>query len=163
MSLTPPKSAVAYRKCVGIMVLNAENKIFVGKRIDVSTNAWQMPQGGIDEGESPLEAACRELKEETGIHNATLIAELGDWLTYDLPEPLRKKLWSGKYQGQSQKWFAFRFSGKESEINLDTETPEFTHWKWVDTEELLDNVIDFKRETYRTLVKTLIPMSSPKP
>src|SRR5271163_2927794 len=114
-----------YRPGVGIMLLNHDNRVFVAKRIDTLSEAWQMPQGGIDDGETPLEAAVRELKEETGTDKATLIKESRDWLTYDLPDHLIPIIWNGKFRGQRQKWFAMRFTGKDSDINIETDHPEF--------------------------------------
>lgn len=157
MSSSLPKADSAYRNCVGIMLLNSENKIFIAKRIDVSNNAWQMPQGGIEGDELPLDAALRELKEEIGTNNVALIAQLDEWLTYNFPESLGARLWGGQYKGQRQKWFALRFLGKDEDINLDTAVPEFTHWRWADVNEVLDDVIDFKRETYYTLIENLFP------
>ncbi|MGB1539960.1 MAG: RNA pyrophosphohydrolase [Rickettsiales bacterium] len=144
--------ALAYRPAVGILLLNPHNLVFVAKRIDMPSEAWQMPQGGMDDGETPEEAAFRELKEEIGTHNAEIIAESKDWLTYDLPEPLIGKLWGGKYRGQKQKWFAMRFLGEDAEINLDTEEPEFLEWKWEQLHRTPELIVPFKRELYQKLV-----------
>ncbi|MFT6556680.1 RNA pyrophosphohydrolase [Sneathiella sp.] len=142
-----------YRPCAGIMVLNARNEVFVGKRIDMPSDYWQMPQGGIDDGESPRDAAIREMLEEIGTDNADLIAETEDWLTYDLPNHLIGNIWKGKYRGQKQKWFLFRFKGKDSEINIATEHPEFSEWKWSARENLVSEIVPFKKEIYKKIVE----------
>ncbi|WP_169544185.1 RNA pyrophosphohydrolase [Sneathiella aquimaris] len=142
-----------YRPCAGIMVLNAKNEVFVGKRIDMPSDYWQMPQGGIDHGESPRDAAIREMLEEIGTDNADLIAETEDWLTYDLPNHLIGNIWKGKYRGQKQKWFLFRFKGKDSEINIATEHPEFSEWKWSAPENLVSEIVPFKKEIYKKIVE----------
>ena len=141
-----------YRPCAGIMLLNDENKVFVAKRIDNKVEAWQMPQGGIDEGESPQQAAVRELYEETGIKNAEIIAESQGWYDYDLPSHLVAQLWKGKYRGQTQKWFAMRFLGTDGDIDINTAEPEFDAWRWAPIAELLDLVVPFKRHVYADLV-----------
>lgn len=135
------------------MLLNAENKVFVAQRIDTRTEAWQMPQGGIDEGEDPLKALFRELKEEIGTDKADIIAEMQDWLYYDLPLDLQQKLWDGRYKGQRQKWFLCRFLGQDSDIHLETEHPEFLAWRWADIDELPDLAISFKKHIYQELIK----------
>ena len=117
---------------VGIVLLNNENKVFVGKRIDNPKNSWQMPQGGVHKNENFLQAAKRELEEETSIKNTKLIKELKEWLEYDLPENLLGKIWKGKYRGQKQKWFIMKFLGKNNEINIKTKKPEFFDWKWIE-------------------------------
>tara|TARA_B100001057_G_scaffold337861_1_gene338638 strand:+ start:578 stop:1063 length:486 start_codon:yes stop_codon:yes gene_type:complete len=139
------------RSGVGIVVINKNNKIFVAKRIDNSKNFWQMPQGGVDEGEDFLSAAYRELKEETSIKKVELIGEVDGLLTYLLPNRLLGIIWRGKYKGQKQKWFLMRFLGEDSEINLKTKNPEFLDWKWVDLEEITKLVVDFKLHVYREL------------
>ncbi|MCZ4282476.1 RNA pyrophosphohydrolase [Kiloniella laminariae] len=144
--------ALPYRPCVGIMLLNQENRVFVAQRIDNPGEAWQMPQGGIDDGEEPLVAALRELEEETGTAKAELLAESSSWLTYDLPHDLVPKIWKGRYRGQKQKWYAFRFKGENSDINIETDIPEFSDWKWVEMSELPQLIVPFKRELYRKIV-----------
>lgn len=145
-------SALPYRKGVGMMLLNAANEVFVAKRIDMTSEAWQMPQGGIDDGENPRTAAMRELMEEVGTDNATIIAESADWIRYDLPEFLIPKLWSGKYRGQEQKWFALRFEGSDADIDIATEHAEFSEWKWVPMHTLPDLIVPFKKDMYAALV-----------
>ena len=140
---------------VGIVLLNHQNKVFVGKRIDNPQNFWQMPQGGVDENEDFLQAAKRELKEETGIKSVKLIKEIDDWLEYDLPKNLIYKIWNGKYRGQSQKWFIMKFIGKDKEINIKTKNPEFLEWKWVESFKLPNIVVNFKIDIYTRLEKEL--------
>ncbi len=140
---------------VGIVLLNSDNKVFVGKRIDNSVNFWQMPQGGVDDNENLLYAANRELKEETGVKSAKLIKEIDNWLIYELPKNLLGKIWKGKYRGQKQKWFIMRFVGDEEEINIKTKNAEFKEWKWIDVNQLLNVVVKFKQDVYKTIVKEL--------
>ena len=139
------------RSGVGIIVLNKENKIFVAKRIDNSKNFWQMPQGGVNEGEEFIDAAYRELAEETSIKNVTLIKELDGTLTYELPDHLLGIIWKGKYKGQKQKWFLMRFIGEEKEIDIKTKNPEFLDWKWVNIDEITETVVNFKFHVYQEL------------
>ena len=141
------------RNGVGILVLNKNNKVFVAKRIDNPKKYWQMPQGGIDKGESYLEAAYRELKEETSMQSVSLIKEIEDYITYDLPDHLLGIIWKGKFKGQKQKWFIMRFYGKDSEININTKKAEFLDWKWVDINEITKIVVDFKLHVYKKLTK----------
>ena len=141
---------------VGIILLNNENKVFVGKRIDNPKNFWQMPQGGIDENESFLDAAKRELQEETGIKTIKIIKELDKWFTYDLPENLIGIIWKGKYRGQKQKWFIMRFFGNNSEIDVKTKNPEFLDWKWIEPLELPKIAVNFKINLYKKLIKELM-------
>ena len=141
------------RNGVGILVLNKNNKVFVAKRIDNTKNYWQMPQGGIDKGENYLEAAYRELKEETSIQSVSLIKEIEDYITYDLPDHLLGIIWRGKFKGQKQKWFIMRFYGKDSEININTKKAEFLDWKWVDINQITKLVVDFKLHVYKKLTK----------
>tara|TARA_X000001036_G_scaffold360224_1_gene343133 strand:+ start:138 stop:614 length:477 start_codon:yes stop_codon:yes gene_type:complete len=139
------------RSGVGIVVLNEKNKVFVARRIDNPKNFWQMPQGGIDEGENFLEAAYRELEEETCIKNVELIRELDDTTTYELPDHLLGIIWKGKYRGQKQKWFLMRFVGDEKEINIKTKNPEFLEWKWIDLDQITEVVVDFKLNVYKEI------------
>jgi putative (di)nucleoside polyphosphate hydrolase len=145
-------SELPYREGVGIMLINADNMVFVAKRIDSISEAWQMPQGGIDEGEEPQVAAFRELMEETGTDKAQLLAESAHWLTYDLPDALVPKIWGGRFRGQRQKWYAMRFTGIDSDININTPHPEFCEWKWIRMQELPDIIVPFKRSLYQALV-----------
>ena len=140
---------------VGIVLLNHENNIFVGKRIDNPKSSWQMPQGGVDQNENFLQAARRELEEETGIKSVKLIKALDGWLKYDLPENLLGKLWNGKYRGQKQKWFVMKFLGKTDEINVKTKNPEFFDWKWVKPSELTKIAVCFKVDIYKKIKEEL--------
>ena len=143
------------RNGVGIVVLNNENKVFVAKRIDNPKNFWQMPQGGIDDGEDSLKAALRELEEETSIKNVKLIKEIEETLTYELPNHLLGIIWKGKYRGQKQKWFLMRFTGEEKEINIKTKNAEFLDWKWIELDQITDLVVDFKLHVYEELKKKI--------
>ena len=151
-ALPPELARLPYRPCVGIMLINHTGEVFVAQRIDTTVEAWQMPQGGIDRGETPRQAALRELKEEVGTDNAEIIAESRDWLRYDLPAALIPRVWKGRYRGQRQKWFLLRFLGQDSDIDIETEHPEFSTWRWVDLESLPDLIIPFKRQLYLDLV-----------
>ncbi|TQD36680.1 RNA pyrophosphohydrolase [Rhodobacter capsulatus] len=149
--MTPEElAALPYRKNVGLVLINAEGLIFAGQRIDNPGHAWQMPQGGIDAGERPKEAALRELQEETGVRPDLVekIAKTEDWLVYDLPEELIGNIWGGKYRGQKQKWFLFRFLGQDSDVNIATEHPEFSVWRWMEPAELVEKIVPFKRAVY---------------
>ena len=139
------------RSGVGIVVLNKDNKVFVARRIDNPKNFWQMPQGGVDEGEDFLKAAYRELEEETSIKNVELIKELDNTIAYELPDHLLGIIWKGKYRGQKQKWFLMRFLGEEKEININTRHPEFLDWKWIDLDKITEVVVDFKLHVYKEL------------
>ncbi len=139
------------RSGVGIVVLNKKNQVFVGKRIDNPKNFWQMPQGGVDEGEDFLTAAYRELEEETSIKNVELIKEIEGTLTYELPENLLGIIWKGKYKGQKQKWYLMRYLGEDNEIDVKTDKPEFLDWKWLDLDMLTEVVVDFKFNVYKEL------------
>ena len=143
------------RSGVGIVVLNKYNKVFVAKRIDNPKNFWQMPQGGVDEGENFLSAAYRELEEETSIKSVKLIHEIDEITTYLLPKHLLGIIWKGKYKGQKQKWFLMRFLGNDNEININTNKPEFLEWKWIDLDMITDVVVDFKLEVYKSLQKKI--------
>ena len=141
------------RNGVGIVVLNKNNQVFVAKRIDNSKNFWQMPQGGVNKNEDYLAAAYRELEEETSIKNVDLVKELDELISYDLPKHLLGVIWKGKYRGQEQKWFVVRFLGNDSEININTNHPEFCEWKWVELEKITDLVVDFKLHVYEKVKK----------
>lgn len=143
--------AEGYRPCVGLMLLNPRNEIFVGRRIDTA-ESWQMPQGGIDPGETPEQAALRELHEEVGTSRADIIAESNRWRRYDLPSTLRGRVWRGRYRGQAQKWFLLRFTGSDEEIDLGGHRPEFDAWRWVRLDELVELIVAFKRDVYRDVV-----------
>ena len=154
------KKQLPLRKGVGIALLNNENKIFVGKRIDNQEgNFWQMPQGGIDQNENFLEAAKRELKEETGIITVIMVKELNGWLTYELPKNLLGKIWNGKYRGQKQKWFIMKFMGKNEEINVKTTNPEFIDWKWINPTDLPEIAISFKAKIYKKIKEELTSLN----
>jgi len=144
---------------VGIALLNHENKVFVGKRIDNPKNYWQMPQGGIDKNESFVEAAKRELEEETGVKTIKILKEFDGWLIYDLPKNLIDKIWKGRYRGQKQKWFIIKFLGKNNEINIRTKNPEFLDWKWIDPSDLPKVVVNFKSNIYKKLAKELTSLN----
>jgi|TARA_B100000161_G_scaffold260068_1_gene226686 putative (di)nucleoside polyphosphate hydrolase len=146
------KKTLPLRIGVGAVLLNRNNQVFVGKRKDNPINKWQMPQGGVDNKEKLVDALKRELYEETSVKSYKIIHELDRWLTYELPENLLGKIWRGKYRGQKQKWFILRFSGEESEINVNTKKPEFLEWKWVDIESLPDIIVDFKKKVYEELL-----------
>jgi putative (di)nucleoside polyphosphate hydrolase len=148
-------SKLPYRSNVGIMMVNKTGYIFVGQRLDNNQNAWQMPQGGIDAGEDPETAAYRELLEETGVNqqNVRFLASSSRWLSYDLPEDLIPTLWNGKFRGQKQKWFLFKFLGKDGDINIATEHPEFSKWKWISKENLLEEIVPFKKSVYENVLK----------
>jgi len=158
------RAGLAYRPGVGIMLVNAERRVFVGQRIDSRVEAWQMPQGGIDDGEDPYRAALRELEEETGVPRALTarIAETADWLQYDLPDELLGGVWQGKYRGQRQKWFALRFLGTDDDIDLAAHaldgTAEFSSWRWVAPAELSSLIVPFKRELYAAVIARLGPL-----
>ena len=145
-------SNLPYRPCVGIMLINRQGKVFAGKRIDQTVEGWQMPQGGIDDGESPREAALRELKEEAGTDKAEIVAELPDWVTYDLPAHLIGVAFHGKFRGQRQKWFLMRFTGQDNDIDLYAHEPEFSDWKWFGLDELPSIIVPFKKPTYETVI-----------
>lgn len=141
-------TTLPYRKGVGLMLFNPAGLVWVGRRLDQKGEAWQMPQGGIDEGETPEQAALRELEEEIGTASAVIVGESKDWLTYDLPPELVGVAWKGRYRGQKQKWFALRFTGTDDEISIETEHPEFAEWRWVEFERLIELIVPFKRDLY---------------
>jgi putative (di)nucleoside polyphosphate hydrolase len=142
-----------YRPGVGVMLLDATRRVFVGRRIDMAGDNWQMPQGGIDDGETPRQAALRELKEEVGTDRAEILAESGRWFRYDVPTAVASRVWQGRYRGQMQKWFALRFTGSDSDIDLATGHPEFNAWKWVAAAELPHLIVPFKRQLYLDVLK----------
>ncbi len=153
--MTPEDIArLPYRPCVGVMLANAEGRVFVGQRIDQDITAWQMPQGGIDPGESPRDAALRELWEETGVPTdlVTVEAETEGWIPYELPHDIVPRIWKGRYKGQEQKWFLLRFHGQDSDVNIETEHPEFSEWRWLDPAELIANIVPFKRTVYERVM-----------
>ena len=137
---------------VGAIVLNNKNRVFVGKRKDNPVDKWQMPQGGVNEGEKLIDAMKRELEEETGIKNIKILKEINGWSEYELPKYLLGKIWRGKYRGQKQKWFIVRFLGKDNEINLETKKPEFIEWQWLDIENLPRVIVEFKKKVYEELL-----------
>jgi putative (di)nucleoside polyphosphate hydrolase len=147
-----------YRSGVGIMLINRENKIFVGKRIDNNSDAWQMPQGGLDAGETEDLAMFRELKEETGIaeEKIKILQKSQSYHYYNLPYKLQKKFWGGKYLGQKQRWYLVEFIGDEKDVNIHTESPEFSDWKWISKEEIVNAIVPFKRELYEDLIKEFL-------
>lgn len=145
-----------YRPCVGVMLVNRQGLVFAGQRKDSTVSAWQMPQGGIDDGEKPREAAYRELWEETGVTRdlVEFVGKTHGWVTYDLPPELLGKVWGGKFGGQRQKWFLFRFLGTDDQIRIDTEHPEFESWRWIDVDEMIASIVPFKRAVYEDVVRS---------
>lgn len=152
-----------YRPCVGVVLINGDGRIFAGQRIDSDVPAWQMPQGGIDPDEKPRRAALRELREETGIGEDLVeyVDRTRGWLTYDLPPDLVGKVWGGRYRGQKQRWFLFRYLGRDDQINLATEHPEFSQWRWVTAGELLESIVPFKRQVYEQVIEAFRPHLAP--
>jgi putative (di)nucleoside polyphosphate hydrolase len=148
----PATGGLPYRPGVGLLLLNARGQALVAQRLDMPSAAWQMPQGGIDPGETPRQAALRELREEVGTDKVEIIAESRDWIRYDLPADLAAKLWAGRYRGQEQKWFALRFLGTDADIDIATAEPEFSAWRWAELAELPDLIVPFKRDLYRRLI-----------
>lgn len=153
---TDPDS-LPYRPCVGVMLMNRDGALFVGQRTDSALPAWQMPQGGIDAGETVEAAALRELAEETGIgpELVELVAVTPDWLRYDLPPDLIGKVWKGRYRGQEQKWVLLRFTGRDDEVRIDTAHPEFSAWRWLPPDEVLAQIVPFKREVYAAALQAM--------
>jgi putative (di)nucleoside polyphosphate hydrolase len=156
-----------YRRGVGIVLLDARGRVFVAQRIDTKEIAWQMPQGGIDDGETPRQAALRELHEEIGTNKARILGVTPKWLTYDLPADLQSKVWKGKYRGQKQKWYLMRFTGVDSDIDLETDHPEFSTWKWLPFTHLPRVIVGFKRDIYKQVVAAfkdkVVALKSAKP
>ena len=151
-------TTLPYRRGVGIMLVNPSGLVFVAKRIDMPSDAWQMPQGGIDAGEIPIEAARREMLEEIGTNKGEFIAESAGWYRYELPPELIGVIWGGRYRGQEQKWFVARFIGHDSDINIATEHPEFLDWKWAEPAQLPDLIVPFKRALYQDIVREFTPV-----
>jgi putative (di)nucleoside polyphosphate hydrolase len=159
----PDSATLRYRPAVGIMLLNRHGEVFVGHRIDMpAMPAWQMPQGGVDPGETPRQAAMRELEEEIGTAKADILAESRMWLTYDLPVELAGGIWGGRYRGQRQKWFVMRFTGSDGDINLATEHPEFDAWQWVAPDRLPDLIVPFKRQLYIDILAEFRALCAPE-
>ena len=157
MTLDP--ESLPYRPCVGVMLINAQGRIFAGQRLDNPVPAWQMPQGGIDAGEKPRAAALRELWEETGVTAdlVEFIAKTEDWVTYDLPPDLLGRVWGGKYRGQRQKWFLFRFLGDDAQVNIASDHPEFSKWCWIGADDMVAAIVPFKRKVYEEVVQAFRP------
>ena len=148
--------SLPYRPCVGVVLIDARGMVFAGQRIDSPSPAWQMPQGGIDEGEKPREAAYRELWEETGVTRdlVEFVGKTHGWVTYDLPSELLGKVWGGKYRGQKQKWFLFRFKGQDADVKIATEHPEFSTWRWIQADEMVESIVPFKRSVYEEVIRS---------
>ncbi len=155
----PDVAALPYRPCVGIVLVNRDGLVFAAQRLDHVSDAWQMPQGGIDAGEEPRDAALRELREETGITPdlVTIEAEAPDVVTYDLPAELLGKLWRGRYRGQAQRWFLLRFHGSDAQIDIATPEPEFSAWDWLPPDDLPRRIVPFKRAVYETVLTAFAP------
>lgn len=145
--------ALPYRPCVGVVLINQDGRVFAAQRIDNPTPAWQMPQGGIDSDEKPRKAALRELWEETGITEdlVEFVAKTKDWVTYDLPDEMVGQIWGGRYRGQKQKWFLYRYLGSDAQVNIETEHPEFSVWAWMDHAEVIEKIVPFKRSVYEAV------------
>jgi putative (di)nucleoside polyphosphate hydrolase len=155
---TANPASLPYRPCVGLMLFNRDGRIFVARRIDMPSEAWQMPQGGIDKREDPRKAALRELKEEIGTDRAEIVAESEAWRPYDLPRELQGVLWGGRFRGQTQKWFLMRFTGSDTDIDIATDHPEFLEWKWVALGDLPRLIVPFKRKIYEEVVAEFGPV-----
>ncbi len=150
----PDPASLPYRPCVGVVLVNQGGLIFAGQRLDTTSPAWQMPQGGIDDGEAPRAAALRELWEETGVTAdlVEFVAKTDGWITYDLPPELLGKAWGGKYRGQRQKWFLYRYLGSDDQIDIATVHPEFASWRWIGAQDMIDAIVPFKRAVYEQVV-----------
>ncbi len=157
--MTNDPAPLPYRPCAGVMLINRDGLIFAGRRIDSDAPAWQMPQGGIDPGEAPADAGIRELWEETGVTAALVqpLAETPDWITYDLPPELLGKVWKGRYRGQQQRWFLYRFLGEDAQIDIATDHPEFSEWRWISADEMLAAIVPFKRDVYARVIAAFRP------
>ena len=153
-----PEPAPGYRPCVGIFLLNRDREVFVGQRLDTPGEAWQMPQGGIDPGEDTLAAGLREMREEIGTDKARLLRESAVWRSYDLPPGIARRLWGGRYRGQTQKWLAFLFEGEDGDIRLDSPHPEFSAWRWIRPDRLGQAIVPFKRDVYLSVVDEFRPL-----
>lgn len=150
-----------YRPGVGIVLLNRDGLAFVARRIDTPEPAWQFPQGGIDDGETPPQAVLRELEEETGTAKAEILAEAPGWISYDLPEEVADRCWKGRFRGQTQRWFALRFLGEDSDIDIATRHPEFSEWRWMDLGRVPELIVPFKRALYHRVVAEFLPLARP--
>jgi len=158
--MTPEQiEALPYRPNVGIMLINPQGFVFAAQRLDSAVPAWQMPQGGIDEGEDPRRAALRELQEEIGVPPALVqvVAETPGWLTYDLPHDIVPRMWKGRYRGQKQKWYLMRFLGQDAQIDIEQDHPEFSEWRWIDANSMIEAIVPFKRDIYRQVVEAFRP------
>ena len=151
-------SELPYRNGVGMMIINSQKQIFVGKRVESRFEAWQMPQGGILLGETPSKAAFREMKEELGCNDSKILSETKKWYSYNIPDFLISKLWDGRYKGQKQKWFLMQFTGSDADINVHTENAEFREWRWVDPSELLEIIVPFKKRLYSAVLNEFLPL-----
>ena len=149
---TAADSPDLYRRNVGLMLISSDRRIFVGRRTS-SPDSWQMPQGGVDDGETPIEAACRELWEEVGTSKALLLRESAQWLTYDVPEKMRPPHWKGRWRGQAQRWFALAFTGRDADIDIAAHDQEFDAWQWMSAGEMLERIVPFKRATYVAVIE----------
>jgi len=159
--MTPEEIAnLPYRPCVGVMLMNKAGDVFVGQRNDRFADAWQMPQGGIEKGEAARAAALRELWEETGVSAdlVEIVAETQTWLPYDLPHDVVPNIWKGRFRGQEQKWFLMRFHGTDAQVNIETEHPEFTRWRWQSPDQLVEKIVEFKRDVYTRVLQEFAPV-----